>query len=46
MTADPLAGAARRRGATRVCEILVEAGLLATVLAVPLYFNIDDRHIF
>jgi len=30
----------------QACGALAEAGLLATVLAVPLYFNIDDARIF
>jgi hypothetical protein len=29
-----------------LCDLLAELGLLATVLAVPLYFNIDDARIF
>jgi len=32
--------------AARLCMLVLEAGWLVTVLAVPVYFNIDDMHIF
>lgn len=31
---------------TRLCALALEAGWLAAVLVVPVYFNVDDVHIF